>query len=94
MPRLIAALTLSPAPAPQEPNARVLARSPHDPYAFLRWLSHESGALALPAAVHAFSPALQSLLQLLLQRDAARRTVQPQPSPPPPSPTPNPKPEP
>ena len=64
---------LLPTPLLQEPHARVLTRNPHDPDTFLRWLSHGSGALALPAAVHALSPALQSLLQLLLHRDAARR---------------------
>ena len=64
---------LLPKPLLQEPHARVLARNKQDANAFLRWLSHESGPPALPAAVHDFSPALHSMLQLLLQRDSARR---------------------
>ena len=68
---------LLPRPLLQEPYARALARNPHDPDAFLRWLSHGGGALALPAAVDALSPALLSLQQSLLQRDAARRVGQP-----------------
>ena len=60
-----------PRPLLQEPYARVLSRNPNDPEAFLRWLAQPSGALALPAAVEALSPALHSLLQGMLQRDAA-----------------------
>jgi len=63
-----------PRPLLHESYERVLARHGGDVNAFFRWLAHDVGPLALPAAVGSFSKGLHALMaQQLLQRDPLKR---------------------